>query len=146
MCTLLIALAALAAAAGLHLSPAEAHVRAPDVTLVDQYGRPFNFAAQAGRPRVLFFGYTHCGDVCPLTLEKLEHAKTAAGAAADALEVVFITVDPQRDSPAVLQQFIGRFDRSFFALTGSRKATPSRVRRISRRAPGAGVARASARV
>jgi protein SCO1/2 len=112
-------LVAVAAAVGLHGAPAAARVRAPDFTLVDQSGHRFQFSAQAGRPRVLFFGYSHCGDVCPLTLEKLAHAKTAAGAAGAPLEVVFITVDPQRDSPAVLLRFINHYDPSFFALTGS---------------------------
>jgi protein SCO1 len=98
---------------------ARPHAAAPDFTLVDQFGRQFSLARHIGQPLVLFFGYSHCGDVCPLTLAKLERAKAAAGAAAKSLQVVFITVDPRRDSPPVLRRFIEAFDPSFVALTGS---------------------------
>jgi protein SCO1/2 len=94
-------------------------LRAPNFTLIDQFGRRFTLADHAGQPLVLFFGYSHCGDVCPLTLVKLEHAKRTLGVAAKALGVVFVTVDPQRDTPAVLRRFIGMFDPAFIALTGS---------------------------
>jgi protein SCO1/2 len=96
------------------------HVGLANFTLTDQFGRPFALARHIGHPLVLFFGYSHCGDVCPLTLVKLEHAKTALGASARPLQVIFVTVDPQRDTPAVLRRFVGTFDPSFIALTGSK--------------------------
>jgi len=99
--------------------PAASPFRAPNFTLIDQFGRRFTLADHAGQPLVLFFGYSHCGDVCPLTLAKLEHAKTTLGPAAKSLGVVFVTVDPQRDTPAVLRRFIRIFDPAFIALTGS---------------------------
>jgi protein SCO1/2 len=98
---------------------AATHVLAPDFSAVDQFGRPFALAEHAGHPLVLFFGYSHCGDVCPITLVKLERAKSALGFSARSLQVVFVTVDPRRDKPAVLRRFIGSFDPSFIALTGS---------------------------
>jgi len=96
------------------------HAGVPNFTLTDQLGRRFALAEHIGRPLVLFFGYSHCGDVCPLTLVKLAHAKTVLGASARPLQVVFVTVDPHRDTPAVLRRFIGTFDPSFIALTGTK--------------------------
>jgi protein SCO1/2 len=89
-----------------------------NISLTDQYGRPFVLAEQIGHPLVLFFGYSHCGDVCPLTLLKLKHAKTVLGISARPLQVIFITVDAERDTPNVLRRFIGTFDPTFIALTG----------------------------
>jgi protein SCO1/2 len=96
------------------------HAGIANFTLIDQFGRRFALADYVGHPLVLFFGYSHCGDVCPLTLEKLEHAKSALGVDATPLQVVFITVDPQRDTPEVLRRYIATFDPTFIALTGSR--------------------------
>jgi protein SCO1/2 len=100
---------------------AAAHAGAPNFTLTDQFGRRFTLADHAAQPVVLFFGYSHCGDVCPLTFAKLERAKTTLGASARSLQVVFVTVDPRRDTPPVLRRFIGTFDPAFLALTGSEK-------------------------
>jgi protein SCO1/2 len=90
-----------------------------NLILTDQFGRRFAFAEHIGHPLVLFFGYSHCGDVCPLTLVKLEHAKSVLGVSARPLQVIFVTVDPQRDTPTVLRRFISTFDPSFIALTGT---------------------------
>jgi len=76
---------------------------APDFTLTDQDGRPFTLSAQRGHPVVLFFGYTHCDDACPTTLAHLAQALRAPGVPAD-VTVAFITVDPTRDTPAVLKR------------------------------------------
>ncbi len=91
---------------------------APDFTLTDQDGRPFTLSAQRGHPVVLFFGYTHCPDTCPTTLAHLARALRSPGAPQDA-RVVFVTVDPQRDSPAVLKRYVALFDPRFVGLTGS---------------------------
>jgi len=96
------------------------HIGAANFTLTDQLGRRFELAEHIGQPLVLFFGYSHCGDVCPLTLVKLARAKAALGVSARPVQVVFVTVDPQRDTPAVLRRFIATFDPSFIALTGSK--------------------------
>jgi protein SCO1/2 len=91
---------------------------APDFTLVDQNGRTFTLSVQRGHPLAIFFGYTHCPDECPLTLAHLAKAMHSPSAPHD-LRVVFITVDPQRDTPATLKRYIGFFDRNFVGLTGS---------------------------
>jgi protein SCO1/2 len=90
---------------------------APDFTLTDQHGRPFTLADQRGHPVVLFFGYTHCPDACPTTLAHLAKAVASPGVPAD-VRVAFITVDPERDSPAVLNRYVALFDPNFYGLTG----------------------------
>jgi protein SCO1/2 len=107
---------------GLGVARASTHVSAPNFTLIDQFGRRFSLADHVDRPLVLFFGYSHCGDVCPLTLTKLQHAKASLGASASSLQVVFVTVDPKRDTPAVLRRYMRLFDPAFIALTGSDEA------------------------
>jgi protein SCO1/2 len=91
---------------------------APDFTLTDQNGNPFKLSEQGGHLVVLFFGYTHCPDVCPATLARLARAVHAPGVYPDVL-VVFITVDPERDSPPVLKRYMRLFDPDFIGLTGS---------------------------
>ena len=93
---------------------------APDFTLTDQNGRPFDLAAQRGREVVLFFGYTHCPDVCPATmgaLTKVYHALKPAQRAR--VLVAFVTVDPQRDDARTLKRYVALFDPAFVGLTGS---------------------------
>jgi protein SCO1/2 len=90
---------------------------APDFTLVDQDGRPFTLSKLRGAPIALFFGFTHCPDECPTTLAHLAKALHAPGVPADT-RVAFITVDPARDSPALLKRYVGLFDRRFVGLTG----------------------------
>ena len=92
----------------------------PDVTLTDTEGKPFNLVAgTAGKLTLLYFGYTHCPDVCPTTMATLA-ALLKALPAADAakIDVVFVSTDPTRDTPAVLHTWLGQFDPSFIGLTG----------------------------
>jgi protein SCO1/2 len=96
-----------------------AHGRAPDFTLTAASGSPFRLEQQRGRAVALVFGYTHCPDVCPTTLAALARAKRKLGERANSLEVVFITVDPQRDTPAVLRRYVRLFDPSFIGLRGT---------------------------
>lgn len=93
---------------------------APTVQLTDFNGRPFDLSNYYGQPIVLFFGYTHCPDVCPATVynvswvfDRLQSVENL-----DAL-FVFITVDPTRDTPERLRQYLAGFDSSFIGLTGS---------------------------
>jgi protein SCO1/2 len=72
-----------------------------------------------GKVVVVFFGFTQCPDVCPTTLADLAEVKKRLGADGDRLQVVFITVDPERDTPAVLAQYVPQFDPSFVGLTGT---------------------------
>lgn len=93
-------------------------VFAPDFSLVDQDGQPFTLSAQRGHPVALFFGYTHCPDACPTTLAHLARAVRSADVPRD-IRVAFITVDPQRDSPAVLKRYVRLFDPDFIGITGT---------------------------
>ena len=76
-----------------------------------------------GKVVVVFFGFTQCPDVCPTTLSDLAEAKKRLGAAGENLQVVFITIDPERDTAAVLAQYVPGFDPSFVALRGSPEQT-----------------------
>jgi protein SCO1/2 len=92
---------------------------AADFTLSDQYGHSFTLSHHRGRPVVLFFGYTHCPDVCPTILANLKSARTAIGPKGADILVALITVDPQRDTPGELGRFVSAFDPSFLGLTGT---------------------------
>lgn len=89
-------------------------------------GAPFTTAAEAGRPMVLFFGYTHCPDVCPTTLADWKRAKQKVGRAADRVRFVFVTIDRERDTPAVADAYAKQFDASFVGVSGD-SATTSRI-------------------
>jgi protein SCO1/2 len=97
----------------------------PGFTLTDTAGAPFDFAAAtAGRPTLLYFGYTHCPDECPTTMADVAVAlRTVDRGLAERVRVVFVTTDPARDTPAVLAEWLGRFDRGlpgrFVGLTGN---------------------------
>ena len=101
---------------GTTLTPKPAY----DFTLTDQNGRPFRLADQRGREVILFFGYTPCPDVCPATMAQLARVdRTLTPAQRARVRVAFVTVDPQRDPPAVLKRYIDLFDPSFVGLTGT---------------------------
>ncbi|MFI1091817.1 SCO family protein [Streptomyces sp. NPDC020917] len=92
----------------------------PDLDLTDNHGKPFDLVKQtAGHPTLLFFGYTHCPDVCPTTMSDIALAKSRLPAADQAkLRVVFVSSDPERDTPARLNAWLGAMDKSFIGLTG----------------------------
>jgi protein SCO1/2 len=92
-----------------------------DFRLMDQRGRPFSFVEDTeGRTTLLFFGFTHCPDVCPGTMAMIAAAEDQlAPDVAEGLEVVFVTTDPARDTPERLREWIALFDPGFTALTGS---------------------------
>lgn len=85
-------------------------------SLPDTHGRLRTIADEKGKVVVLFFGYTQCPDVCPTSMAELADARKRLGADAQRLQVIFVTVDPQRDTPAVLDQYVAAFDPSFIAL------------------------------
>ena len=87
-----------------------------DFHLIDSQGRPFTRASLVGQPTLVYFGFTHCPDECPETLAELARLKKAAPL--PALRVLFVTVDPERDTPAVLATYLRQFDSSFVGLTG----------------------------
>jgi len=75
-----------------------------------------------GKPLLLFFGFTHCPDVCPTTLAQLKAAMQKLGSDADKVRVAFVTVDPERDTPAVIRRFTATFGPWLIGLTGSDQA------------------------
>jgi protein SCO1/2 len=93
----------------------------PDFALTDTLGREFTRASLHGRHRLLFFGFTHCPDICPLTLQVLATAVDEIAARAPELvpEVVFVSVDPQRDSPDRIRDYLRNFDAQFVGVVGS---------------------------
>jgi len=92
----------------------------PAVTLRDTGDRPYDLAARASRPLTLvFFGYTHCPDVCQVVMANIASALTRLDADQRArVSMVFVTTDPARDNAATLRSYLGRFDPSFVGLTG----------------------------
>jgi len=92
----------------------------PDEILVDTSGEPYDLRAEtAGRTTLLFFGYTHCPDVCPIHMANIAAVLDDLGAPVrDRLEVVFVTTDPERDTPERLDAWLARFDPGFVGLTG----------------------------
>ena len=92
---------------------------AKDFQLPDHTGQMRSMKDFAGKVVVLFFGYTQCPDVCPTTLSELAEVKKALGADGDKLQAIFVTVDPERDTPEVLKAYMANFDPSFLALRGS---------------------------
>lgn len=92
---------------------------AKDFPLPDADGKLRSIKDFAGKVTVVFFGYTQCPDVCPTTLQELVEAKQILGADGDKLQGVFVSLDPERDTPAVLKAYVGNFDPSMVALTGS---------------------------
>ncbi|MDX3098918.1 SCO family protein [Streptomyces sp. ME01-24h] len=92
----------------------------PDMVLTDTHGKTYDFAERTkGRPTLLFFGYTHCPDVCPTTMSDIAIAKSKLPAAEqEELAVVFVTTDPERDTPQRLGEWLKAQDPSFVGLTG----------------------------
>ena len=93
----------------------------PDVTLTDTTGKPFNLARRtAGKAVLLYFGYTQCPDVCPTTMGDIAVAVGQLPKAdQQKLDVVFVTTDPARDTPAALRSWLHEFNSSFIGLTGN---------------------------
>ena len=92
---------------------------AKDLPLTDQFGKARHISDFAGKVVAVFFGYTHCPDVCPTTMSEMAQVKSELGADGDKLQVIFVTVDPERDTPEVLKAYMANFDPSFLALRGS---------------------------
>ena len=106
--------------------------KSTDITGVD-YGRALELTDHHGKARrledfrgkavVLFFGFTHCPDVCPTTLADMAQVMRQLGADADRVQVLFVTVDPERDTREALAQYVPAFDRRFLGLRGDLEAT-----------------------
>ena len=96
---------------------------ARDVRLTDHNGKPRTLADFKGKVVAVFFGYTHCPDVCPVTLSELAAVANELGKDAGRLQVLFITVDPERDTPEVLAKYVPAFNPTFLGLYGDADAT-----------------------
>lgn len=94
-----------------------------ELALSDAEGRPRSLADFRGKVTVIFFGYAQCPDVCPTTLAELAEARRALGPAGQDVQGVFVTVDPERDTPEMLKAYVASFDPSFVALRGSPEQT-----------------------
>lgn len=111
--------------------------KSTDITAVD-WGRDFHLTDHNGKPRsiadfkgkvvMLFFGYTHCPDLCPTTMAEMAQVRSKLGEDGRRVQGLFVTVDPQRDTPQVLAQYVPAFDPSFLGLYGDENATAALAR------------------
>lgn len=97
--------------------------------LTDDNGKPASAADYRGKVVLLYFGYTHCPDVCPLTMAHLHVVMQRLGPLADDARILFVSVDPTRDTPAVLHAYVNAFDKHAVGLTGSPGAIEALVKR-----------------
>ena len=102
-------------------TPAQARLGG-DFTLTDHDGAPFSLEQARGQVVLLFFGYTHCPDICLTTLGEVTAALRQLGESADRVQPLFVSVDPERDTAEVLRNYVGWFDPRITALTGSTEA------------------------
>jgi protein SCO1/2 len=122
---------AIAAAGGIYLSlhPPAPHSMQGEASRMDMIGgpftltasngKPFNSSSLAGKPAAIFFGFTHCPDVCPTTLARLANLRRQLGQGDDSFSIVFISVDPERDRPSDLTNYLTLFDTPIVGLTGT---------------------------
>jgi protein SCO1/2 len=113
--------------AGFYLTAADPG--ADDLEFIDHTGKSVRLADYRGKALVLFFGFARCPDVCPTRLFELARVREQLGADADRVQVVFVTLDPARDTPALLNSYLAAFDSSFAGLTG----TEAQIERLARR-------------
>jgi protein SCO1/2 len=106
-----------------HASEVGAKFAGADFKLTDHHGTPRTLADFRGKVVVLFFGYVHCPDVCPTTMADLRQTMETLGADADRVQVLFVTVDPERDDRELLAQYVPAFHTSFLGMYGDASAT-----------------------
>jgi len=131
--SILVVVVAVSAAALAYLylnqgsGPAAVPIGGP-IRLTDQDGKSFDSASLDGKPYAVFFGFTHCPDACPTTLSEIARTEDEIGAPAKELTTLFVTVDPERDTPAVLKDYISNFGGNTIALSG----TPEQVAEVAK--------------
>jgi protein SCO1/2 len=132
LAALLLALSASAAAAdpanplGLKSGVFEPPRMAPDFTVRGSNGKELKLSQFRGKLVLLEFGYTSCVDVCPVSLAMLAQARKQLGAQADQMQVIYVTVDPERDTEERMRNYLGAFDPTFIGATG----TPQQMARV----------------
>jgi protein SCO1/2 len=102
----------------------EAHssdIGAGKYKLTNQFGEQVTEKSYRHSKNLVFFGFTHCPDICPTTLSTLTEVYEKLGANADEIKVIFITVDPENDTPEVMQEYLLNFNKDFIGLTGPRE-------------------------
>ncbi len=92
---------------------------APDFTLTDFDGKPFQLSDHRGKVVILFFGFTNCPDMCPAALSDMAAARRKLGADAEKVQGVFVSLDPDRDTPERLKRYVTAFDPTFIGVRGS---------------------------
>jgi protein SCO1/2 len=92
-------------------------------SLTDHTGKPRTLADYKGKVAIVFFGYTQCPDVCPTTMAEMASVMQKLGPQADQVQVLFITLDPERDTPALLASYVPAFDKRFVGLYGTPEQT-----------------------
>ena len=97
-------------------------------TLIGSDGKPFSSAKLAGKPYAIFFGFTHCPDVCPTTLARMVKLRQELGAGDRPFEIVFVTVDPERDGPTEVGKYAELFNSPITGLTGS----PAQIEQVKK--------------
>jgi len=98
-----------------------------DFSLLDPDGNVKTLADFKGKVVVMFFGYTQCPDVCPTTLTEMQQAMALLGKQSDKVQVIFVTVDPERDTAAILKQYVPAFDKRFMGLRPADDAALEKV-------------------
>ncbi len=96
---------------------------ARDFALTDHHGQPRTLADFRGKAVVVFFGYTQCPDVCPTTMAEMAAVMQQLGPLADRVQVLFVTLDPERDTQELLSKYVPAFDSRFLGLYGDQEAT-----------------------
>lgn len=123
------ALAACASHPQWQLDDVQGHLPDLKFRMTNDLGQPVTAATYRGKVALLYFGYTHCPDVCPLTLVHLHTVLQKMGKAADDVRILFVTVDPTRDTVPVLHQYVTAFDPRVVGLTGA----PDAIAQLAKR-------------
>lgn len=114
-----------------HAADVSAKFSGADFQLTDHHGKQRRLADFRGKVVVVFFGYTHCPDICPTTLADMAQARRMLGAVADRVQVLFVTLDPERDTRELLARYLPAFDPEFLGLYGDAQTTAQTARSFS---------------
>ncbi len=101
------------------LASSDGEIIGGDFELTSQFNKPYSMADARGKVVLLFFGFTHCPDVCPTTLSTIQTVLGQLGERAKQVQPIFVTVDPQRDKPEILKSYLQYFSNNYIGLTGT---------------------------